>query len=65
MKTPDETVSENITAALLDKGLITAEDAKKLGGKLVGGDVKDSEWLTLLRMAIPKPKQATQGEGKP
>ena len=64
MKTPDETVSENITAALLEKGLITAEDAKKLGAKLAGGGIKDSDWLTLLRMAIPKPKQATEGEGK-
>lgn len=56
MKTPDETVSENITAALLEKGLVTAEDAKKLAGKLARGEVKDSEWLTLLRMAVPQPK---------
>ena len=64
MKTPDEIVSEDITTALLEKGLITADDAKKLGARLAGGGIKDSDWLTLLRMAIPEPKEAAEGEGK-
>lgn len=64
MKTPDETVSEKITASLLEKGLITDDDAKKLSGRLARGDVKDSEWLTLLRMGMQSQAKATEVEAK-
>ncbi len=64
MKTPDETVSEKITAALLKKGLITSDDAKKLSARLLRGEVKDSEWLTLLRMGMQSKSQSRQGQAK-
>jgi hypothetical protein len=64
MKTPDETVSEKIAAVLLEKGLITSEDAKKLGGRLASGVVKDSEWLTLLRMGAQSQAKTNEREAK-
>ena len=59
MKTPDEVVAERITAALLEKALITAEDAKTLAVRISRGEVKDSDWTTLLKMAMNQPQAAT------
>lgn len=58
MKTPDEVVAEKITAALLEKALITAEDAKTLAARIARGEVKDTDWTTLLKMAMNKPQAA-------
>lgn len=62
MKTPDEVVAERITAALLEKALITDEDAKTLAGRIARGEVKDTDWTTLLKMAMNKPQPATKTE---
>lgn len=64
MKTPDETVADKITASLLENELITDDDAKKLRGKLARGEVKDSEWLTLMRMGMQSQTKATEAEAK-
>ena len=58
MKTPDEVVAERITAALLEKALITAEDAKTLAARIARGEVKDTDWTTLLKMAMNKTQAA-------
>lgn len=63
MKNPDETVSERITVALLEKGLVTADDAKTLASRIARGEVRDTDWTTLLKMAMNKAKAATVEKG--
>ena len=58
MKSPDQIVAESIAASLLENGLITQTDAASLPNKLAHGDLKDSDWLVLLKMAIPKPAKS-------
>jgi hypothetical protein len=64
MKIPDETVAEKITASLLENGLITNDDAKKLSGKLARGEVKDSEWLMLMRMGMQSQSKAKEVDAR-
>lgn len=64
MKTPDETVAEKITSSLLENGLITNDDAKQLSARLARGEVKDSEWLTLMRMGMQSQVKATEEGAK-
>ena len=54
MKTPDQIVGDNIATSLLESKLISEEDAKSLSSRLARGEIKDSDWLMLIRMGIPK-----------
>ncbi|MDB6024528.1 MAG: hypothetical protein JWM68_751 [Verrucomicrobiales bacterium] len=55
-KTPDQTVSASIAAALLAAELITAEDAKTLPNKMVAGRLTTADWSIMVKMGLTEKK---------
>ncbi len=51
MTDSDIEVSSRICKALLEKKLISQDDAKTLTNKIASGQIKETDWLTMFRSA--------------
>lgn len=55
-KNPNEVLSEQITAQLLEKNLIDKTSVKKITQAISQGTIRESEWKVFLEEVINKPK---------
>lgn len=62
-KNPNEVLSEQITAQLLEKNLIDKSSEKKIMHAISQGTIRESDWKVFLEEVINKPK-ASPDENK-
>lgn len=60
--TPDQQLSEQIVAELVEKGLILAEKKDSLGKKLSTGQMKAEDWRLLMAGTIRSQSQPEGGK---
>ena len=56
---PNQTLSEQITKKLIEKGLVSQSSEKKITQALNHGTMKDSDWKVFLEEVINSPKSAS------
>lgn len=56
---PNQTLSEQITKKLIEKGLVSRSSEKKITQALNQGTMRESDWKVFLEEVINTPKNAS------
>lgn len=54
MGNPSEELAKIIQDRLQAEGLLSDEQRKRIGGKLIQGKLKQEDWLSAIELSLPK-----------